>query len=566
VPRIKGAEYLARALEEYGVTHVFFVPTILSATLYELEASTRVARVLTHGEKAAAYMADGYARVTGRPGVCMAQMVGAANLAAGLRDARLACSPVVAITGGPSSSTRDRNAYQENDDIRMMRAVTKFSTRVDDVARLPDSLRQAFRSATTGKPGPVHIELAGHFGEEIEDDELDVELFAEERYSRVPAFRPLPELELLAQAARTLEAAQRPVIVAGGGVRLSGAGAELLALAEALAIPVATALNAKDTLPGDHPLNLGVPGLYSRKSANRAVLEADLVFFVGSQTGSQVTFDWQVPPPGTPVMQLDLDPTELGRNYPNRVSLLGDARATLAELLRVADTSTATVRAEWVTRARELVAEWRAEMAEPMTVDVEPIRPERICGILTEVLPDDAVLVSDTGHSGIWTGSLVDLKAGQGYIRCAGSLGWGLPGALGAQLAAGRRPVVLFTGDGGLYYHVAELETAVRWRVPVVIVVNDNRSLNQEINEYAAAYGGQLHGRHHELWQFDDVDLARLSESLGAVGVRVTRPDDLASAITAALGNDGPTIIDVATDMTAVAPGAFVYETAGSRA
>jgi acetolactate synthase-1/2/3 large subunit len=556
-----GGEYLARTLDDYGVTHVFFVPTILSRTLYELERSTEVMRILTHGEKAAAYMADGYARASGRPGICMAQMVGTANLAAGLRDAYLACSPMIAITGGPEAASRDRNAYQENDDARMMRSVTKWSTRVDDVERLPDAVRQAFRAATTGKPGPVHLELAGHFGA-VEDDELEIDVFAEPRFGQVPPFRPLPELELLEEAARALEAALRPVIVAGGGVRASDGGAELRALAEALAIPVATALNAKDLLPGHHPLNVGVPGLYSRKCANRAVLEADLVFFVGSRTGGQVTLDWQVPKRGTPVIQLDLDPAELGRNYPNRVSLLGDAKATLAELHRIADARTAATRAPWIERVRELVGEWRSETEGQLTADVEPIRPERVCRILEDVLPEDAVLVADTGHSGMWTGGLIDLKDGQRYIRCAGSLGWGLPAAIGATLAVRDRPVVLFTGDGGLYYHLAELETAARWGIPTVILVNDNRSLNQEVEVFEEAYGGKLHGRHHELWHFRDVDLAEVSTSLGANAVRVTRSEELTPALEAALQHDGPTVLDVVTDVDAMAPTAFVYDSA----
>jgi acetolactate synthase-1/2/3 large subunit len=538
---------------------VFFVPTILSQTLYEMERRTGIARILTHGEKAAAYMADGYARATGRPGVCLAQMVGTANLAAGLRDAYLACSPVIAITGGPSALSRDRHTYQENDDIAMMRAVTKFSARVDALQRLPDALRHAFRVATTGKPGPVHLELAGHVGE-LEEEDGEFELVVEPEYKRVPPFRPVAEAERVAAGAKLLATAERPIVVAGGGVRLSGAGPELVALAEALAIPVATSLNAKDTFPGGHPLSAGVVGLYSRKSANRAVLEADLVFFVGSQTGSQVTYNWQVPPRGTDVIQLDVDPEELGRNYPTRVSLLGDAKVTLTALLRAADPRTAGARERWVGRVRELVDDWRSEVAERLTADVDPIRPERICRILEDVLPADALVISDTGHSGMWTGGMLDLKPGQGYIRCAGSLGWGLPGSIGAKLAAGERPVVLFTGDGGFYYHLAEIETAARWQVATVVIVNNNRSLNQERDLYQDVYGGELRGRHHELWQFAELELSRVAEALGARGTRVTHATELPGAIKDALAQPGPTVIDVATDITATAPLAFVYE------
>jgi acetolactate synthase-1/2/3 large subunit len=558
--KMTAARFIAESLESYGVTHLFFVPTILSLTLAEMEKRTSIQRIMTHGEKPAVYMADGYARASGRPGVCMAQTVGAANLAAGLRDPYLACTPMIAITGGPYSHTRDRHTYQQIDDYPLFKPVTKYSADVDSAARLPDVLRQAFRAATTGTPGPAHVQVAGHMGI-IETEEADLEIVPEARFGRVPPFRPAPDVGSVADVARLLSAAERPIIVAGGGVRSSGAGAELVALAERLAIPLATSLNAKDLVPGDHPLLVGVPGLYCRKSANRAVLEADLVFFVGSHTGSQVTFDWKVPPVGTPVIQLDINPEELGRHYPNRASLLGDAKVALAHLIEAADPATAETRKPWVERAQTLVREWRDEFA-PMTgSDAVPVRPERICQVLSDLMPQDTLLVSDTGHSGMWTGGFVDLnKPGQGYIRAAGSLGWGLPAALGAKLACPDRPVLLFSGDGGMWYHLSELETAVRWNIAAVLLINNNKSLNQEIAIYKDAYGGKLHGRHGELWQFEDIDFAGLAQSMGAEGIRVEKPGELAGALDKAFACGRPCVVDVAADIEALAPTAFVYD------
>jgi acetolactate synthase-1/2/3 large subunit len=556
--KITGAEYLARSLDAYGVSAVFFVPTILSRTLYELEARTGVRRILTHGEKAAVYMADGYARASGRPGVCMAQTVGAANLAAGLRDPFLGCSPVLALTGGPYNWSRGRSYYQEIEDFPLFKPVTKFSAQVTDAGRLPDLLSYAFAAATAGQPGPVHLEVAGHSGEDVEDGETDAPVPAPQP-ATVPRLRTRPDTGAIAAAAQLLRAASRPVIVAGGGVRASGAGPELLALAERLHAPVATSLNAKDVLPGDHPLNVGVPGLYSRASANHVLLEADLVLFVGSKTGNQVTLKWQVPPLSTKVIQLDIDANEIGRHYPDTLGVLGDAKLGLAELasaLAPADSNTgAGDRADWARRAADLVRSWRAQWAEPMASDQVPIRPERLCAELTAHLPDDALLVSDTGHSGMWTGGMVDLRhPGQGYIRAAGSLGWGLPAALGAQVAQPDRPVVLFTGDGGLWYHIAELETAARRQIPAVIVVNNNGSLNQEINVYTSAYGGALHGRHDELWHFRETDFARVAESMGVLGLTVKKASDFEGALDQALASNGPAVIDVVTEMEALAP------------
>jgi acetolactate synthase-1/2/3 large subunit len=555
-----GARFIAEALEAYGVTHVFFVPAILSHTLAQLELHTGVQRVMTHGEKAAAYMADGYARASGRVGVSFAQCVGAANLAAALRDPFLACSPMVVFTGGPYAHQRHRHSYQETDDFPLFKPFTKFSARVEDVTQLPELMRQAFRAATSGTPGPAHLELAGHLGE-LEQETGDLELIVEPQFGHVPALRSPSEPDGVIQVARLLEQAQRPVIVAGGGVRTSGAGAELLELAERLAIPIATSMNAKDVIPGDHPLNVGVPGWYCRKSANQIVLESDLVFFVGSHTGSQVTFKWQVPPPGTPVIQLDINPEELGRHYPNQASLLGDARTVLRQLIEACDAATGQKRKPWTDRAGTLVARWREESGPMMRSDDVPIRPERICGELTDLLPPGTLLVSETGHSGMWTGGMVDLtKPGQGFIRAAGSLGWGLPAALGAKLALPDRPVLLFSGDGGFWYHLSELETAVRWKIPAVLLINNNKSLNQEIDILADAYGGALRGRHAELWQFSDVSFAEMARAMGAEGVRVQKPVELAGALDKAFSVDGPCVVEVMTEMTATAPLAWLGE------
>ena len=553
MPAMSGAEYLARTLESYGVTSVFLVPTVLSRTLVELEERTEVKRVVTHGEKASAYMADGYARATGRPGVCMAQTVGAANTAAGLQDAYLGCSPVVALTGGPYRWSRHRNYYQEIENFPMFEPVTRWNARVQDTDRLPDMLAQAFRRATGGKPGPTHLELAGHTGDDIENGTLDAEIPATGDI-RLPPLRMEPDPEAVSRAVRRLREARRPVIVAGGGVRSSGARAELQALAERLGAPVATSLNGKDTFPADHPLSVGVPGLYARASANHVLLEADVVLFVGSQTGSQLTLTWQVPPPSTPVVHIDVEPAELGRHYPDTVPLVADARTGLARLLDALGDVDSTTTAAWVERATELGRRWRERLAGQLESDQVPMRPERLSNELTQVLPDNALLVADTGHAGMWTGGYVDLHRGQEFIRAAGSLGWGLPAAIGAQIGRPDAQVVLFTGDGGLWYHLAELETAARWQVPLVVVVNDNRSLNQEIGPYTAAYGGSLRGRHHELWHFEDLDLARVAESLGVTGIRVSKPGELESAMQQAVEARGPVLIDAVTDMSVLAP------------
>lgn len=554
MPKITGAQFLADSLNAYGVTHVFFVPAILNHTLAEIEKRTQIKRILTHSEIAAVYMADGYARASGRVGVAFAQCVGAANLAAGLRDPFLACSPVVVMAGGPYSDSRGQHVYQEVEDFPLFKSVTKYSARVETVTRLPDILRQAFRAATTNSPGPVHLELAGHLGE-VEQEMADLTVISEPMFGRTPPFRPAPDRLMSRNVAELLGASQRPIIIVGGGARTSGAGEELRVLAERLAIPVATSLNAKSLLPGDHPLNVGVVGTYARHSANRAVLAADLVFFVGSHTGSQVTAKWQVPRRGTNVIQLDINAEELGRHYPNNISLLGDAKVGLRDLINLSDAGTAKNRQTWVDQVQALAQTWQSEVKLLYESDSIPIRPERICRELSRHLPDNALVVSDTGHSGMWSGAMLDLlRSGQDYIRAAGSLGWGFPAALGAKLAVPDRPVLSFSGDGGFWYHLSELETAVRWNINAVLLVNNNKSLNQEMDIVKDAYGGSLEGNHGELWKFRDVSFCALAESIGAKGIRVEKPSEIGSALEQAFACKSPCVVEVMSDIRAIAP------------
>jgi len=554
MPPTSGARILCEMLDGYGVSHVFMVPAILRRTLFELERRTSIARIQTHGEKAAAYMADGYARASSRPGICMAQGVGAANLAAGLRDAWLAHSPVIAFTGGTTPDTEFRRRYQDVDDLPSFRTVTKFSGRIETVSRIPDLVRQAFRVASSGCPGPVHLQFRGQEGE-VDEDEAELEVVVEDDFARVPPFRPAPEPARVEAAVALLSAAERPVLVAGGGVRASGAGRELVALAEKLAIPVATSLTGKDSIPGTHPLAVGVVGTYSRSSANRVVAAADLVFFVGTATGSMTTHFWQVPPVGTPAIQLDLDPEALGRNYPLQVAVLGDARASLAEMERLADAARAGRRAAWVARAQAEVAAWRREAAPALESEQVPIRPERICRELTELLPADAIVLADTGHAAMWAGGYVDLThPGQSFLRSAGHLGWAFPAGLGAKCARPERPVVTFTGDSGLLYHLAEIETAARWKINAITIVNNNGGGNQSRRGFDRVYGGRQSEQARELWTFEPLNFARIASELGALGIRVERPSELRPAIEHALEAGRPVVVDVVTDVEALAP------------
>ena len=552
--KVTGAQILADMLQGYGVTHVFMVPAVLRRTFAEMERRTQIKRIHTHGEKSAAYMADGYARASGRPGVCMAQVIGALNLAAGLRDAHLAHSPVIAFTGGRDPHTKFRKVYQEVDDLPAFEPVTKFNATVDAVERFPDMVRQAFRVAVSGVPGPVHLQFRGNEGQ-IDAEEAEMKPLCETMFSHVPPFRPEAELGTLLAALDVLQQAARPVIIAGGGVRASGAAAELVALAEKLAIPVATSLNGKDSIPGAHPLAVGVVGSYSRESANRVVARADVVCFVGTEAGGMTTHFWAVPRIGVPAIQIDIDPEALGRNYPLQAAVQGDARTVLARMLERADPATATRRKPWTDDASALCAEWRTKYRMSMESDAVPIRPDRICGELSQHAPEDAIIVVDTGHAGMWMGGMFDVRGRkQSYMRSAGHLGWAFPAGLGAKCACPERPVIVFTGDAGFWYHIGEIETAVRWKINTVTIVNNNGGGNQSKRGFDRAYGGQQTETARELWTYTQVNFARIAEDMGALGIRVEKPGDFAPALQRALAANRPVVIDVVTDIEVLAP------------
>jgi acetolactate synthase-1/2/3 large subunit len=316
-------------------------------------------------------------------------------------------------------------------------------------------------------------------------------------------------------------------------------------------------------IPDTHPLSVGVCGTYSRACANQSVDAADLVFFIGSKTGGQVTTNWQVPKRGTRVIQLDIDAGELGRNYPNAASLCGDAKATLARVIGAVKAPRKN--AGWVKQVQGFVAAWRADADTMRNSDALPMRPERLGREITEALPNDAVVVSDTGHSGIWTATMIDLKhQTQKYIRCAGSMGWGFPGALGVKCAVGDRPVVCWTGDGAFYYHIAELETAARYGINLVIVVNDNSALNQEIPLVKNSMGRQNPAKPEELWLFEKTDFVKVAESFGCAGIRAETPQQLKDALAKAFSMNRPVVIDAISDINAFAKRAWLPQGASS--
>jgi acetolactate synthase I/II/III large subunit len=548
--KMTGARLFARTLQAYGVSHVFFMDAVLRRALAEME-DCNITRILGHSEKAVAYMADGYARVSGRPGVCFAQSVGAANLAAAMQDPYLGHSAVVAFTGRHVPQFQHRNAYQEVQHEPLFSAVTKFHAKIETLDQMQHLIRQAFREATTGTPRPVHLDIAGLTGDALTVLEDEFDIVADQAHARYPAFRPAPDPAVVQHAAEAIGRSRRPVIVADRGVVVSRGEVALARLAQRIQAAVVVTLDAKAVMLEDHPLFRGVVGLYGRSCANHVVAEADLVIFAGSNTSDHTTANFKLPGPGIPVIQIDQDPVEIGRNYPGTLGLLADVGAGMEALAAACEPG---ARADWLGQSQKHVDDWHAQVRESRAAESLPMRPERLCAEFTQALPENAIVIADTGYSALWTGTLVYLKsASQNYFRAAGSLGWAFPASLGAKCAAPDRPVICFTGDGGFYYHLPELETARRRGIKTVTVVNNNHSLSQGLRNLTTAYGDRDRTRMGECFEYRETDFARVAQAFDCFGVIVERPADFRKAFELAMASDLPAVIDVRTEFGAIA-------------
>lgn len=495
-------------------------------------------------------MADGYARVSGRPGLCWAQSVGAANLAAGLQDAWLARVPLIAITGRKADKDQDRNAYQEIDHAKAFSAVTRHSGRVSDATELPRMLANAWRTALSGVPRPVHLDVPGLMAEHLESATIDDRFVPADLLKAIERPRLAPMPSQLQAAAGAIRGARRVVIVAGSDAVAAGAGPALQALAEQLGAPFATTVGARAIVPTAHALAIGTVGSYGMPVTNRVVHEADLVLVVGAQLSDQNTHGWRVPAPHQSLVQIDADAAEAGRVYPHACAVVGDPRLAveaLAPLLQGHRSDEAFAR-----EAAQAMAAWQGQAEAARAGDHTPIRVDRLCAEVSAALPDDGILVADTGYSAIWSCTHMAFKAGQRYLRAAGSLGWAFPAALGAQCAAPDRRVVCFNGDGAFYYHLAEIETALRYQLPVTVVVNNNSGFGQDACNMVAR--GMPLEQVNELAAFRSLDFAAIARSFGANGVRVTDTAQLATALKDAVRSDRLTVVDVATGFLDRAP------------
>jgi acetolactate synthase-1/2/3 large subunit len=470
----------------------------------------------------------------------------------GLIDALFAKSPVVALASDVKAAVQHRFAYQELDQTAMFRPAVKWGARVERAERLPDLLRTAIREAVTGCPGPTYLGLPSDLLVQPVDRPPG-ELFLDP-----PAYlAAAPAAGAVEMIVAELERAARPVVLAGTGVVSSRAFDALRVLVETLGLPVVTSVGGKGAIAETHPLAFGVAGRYSRWSSNAVLGRADLVLAFGSRLNDMATDDGRLVADDARVVHVDVDPSALGRTQAETVSVVGDAATTLAAVRDAAGARAGAYRDRWVewrTHCERLRDEWllaRTRLEEELR-GTSPVSPVSVVAALREVLDPDDVVVADTGYMAAWTSALYDVcAAGLTHLRTAGSLGWALPAAIGAQLALpeGRR-VVAVTGDGGIGYHLAELETALRLDVPIVVVVMNNGTLAFERHSQARLLGRVV----GELVDFADVDYAAAAIALGGHGARVDAESELVPALRRALAAGRPALLDVRVEPGAEAP------------
>ncbi len=544
-----GAKAVAQTMRNHGVKHFFHVSGGMISLFIETE-DAGIDLVLARSEKAAAYMADGYSRISYRPSVCFGQAgPGAINLAAGISEAYWTCTPVVALTGSTSVPHLYRYQYQELDEMPFFEPTTKWNAQIYTADRAAEIMRNAFTVATSGCPGPVHVNL--HY--DAANYEVDIpEPHPEPGHASYPTGRTRPDPASVKEVADALAGAERPAIVAGGGVIISQAWNEVTELAESLFIPVATTLSGKGTIPDAHPLYVGVVGRYSSSTANKVVEEADTVFFIGSKTGGMATDNWTVPGKDATILQLDVEPETMGRNYNVASKMVCDAKAGLRDLLAVLGEMTRKPEnKKYLEHVAALKREWSETASSVMSSDAVPIKPHRVIKEIRDVLGEKDILVADTGQMGAWTGVLYPTVApGRTYIRAAGTLGWSLPAAIGAKFAAGDSRVLDVTGDGGVAYHISELETALRCDKPFVAVVFNNVTLG--MLHYGFKWRGG--GKALKASDFIDVDYGRVAEAFGCHGQRVERPGELKEAMETAFASGKPAVVDVMIDRYELSP------------
>jgi acetolactate synthase-1/2/3 large subunit len=541
-----GAEAVVRMLQGHGVRHVFGLCGDTSLPFYDALARLNhgIEHVLTRDERHAAYMADGYARITGKPGICEGPSGGGATyILPGVIEANESSVALLSLTSDVPVTARGKYPLTELDQKALFAPLTKWNGVADHVDHIPGLFRKGFRAITTGRPGAAHIGLPY----DLLKQDLDAALvWSQAEHGRFPAFRTGPDPAMIVGAASAILAAKNPVFVVGGGVIISGASAELAALAELLDAPVTSTVSGHGALPDDHPLAVGVVGTNGGVDQTREVVAgADLVVFVGCRAGSTTTEHGSVPGRAVPIVHIDIDPEVVGANYRYEAALVGDARLCLSALLAETVRQLAgKQRASGAAQRLAVLRQAKRDAFEALAHSTgTPIRPERVLASLQAALPADAILVADPGTPcPYFSGHYQFNSAGRRFItnRAQGALGFAMAAAIGAWYGSPGSKVVAAMGDGSFGFCVGELETLVRKNIPLTLIVFSNASYGWIKASQKSGYDARYFSV-----DFNRTDHARIAEAYGVKAWTVTDPAELDGVVRKAIAHDGPSLIDV---------------------
>lgn len=533
---MRGAKLLLDSLSRRGVDTVFGIPGGASLSIYEEMSSTDLRHILGRHEGSTVFMADGFSRVAKKPGVFLGTSgPGATNAITGMATAYTDSSPVIAITGQVATHAMGRDAFQEADSFDLMVPVTKWNFKLRHGGEIPKVINRAFRIATTGRFGPVAIDVPS----DLVSKDVPSEAIVEDSETVMANSSDLTELS---NAVSMIRRSIRPAIIAGGGVRWSDSGDVVMRLAEMIGAPVVTTVMGKGAVPEDHPLAIGVTGMHGRRSSHWVLNEADLVIAVGTRFSDRTTGKMSGFLPNARVIHIDIDRAEIGKNVSGVVGLAGNSADVLNAIMSGLEYQ-AESRGEWVRKVSEVRGFCECDFDLPGN----PIKPQKLISSLSKLLPDDAILTTDVGQHQMFAAHFFEAKKKRQFVTSGGlgTMGFGFPAAVGAKIAAPDKKVVSIVGDGGFQMSYAEFITAVENEVPVFTVIMNNQTLGMVRQFQKQFYGNKIYAADYQR----SPDFAKFAESMGGEGVTVEKASELQEAIIRGLKSDVPFIADVRVDI-----------------
>ncbi|MFU8653592.1 acetolactate synthase large subunit [Methanotorris formicicus] len=550
---MKGAEGIIKALEAEGVKILFGYPGGAMLPFYDALYESDLIHILTRHEQAAAHAADGFARASGEPGVCVSTSgPGATNLVTGVATAYADSSPVIALTGQVPTHLIGNDAFQEIDALGLFMPITKHNFQIQRPEDIPSTFRAAFEIATTGRPGPVHIDLP----KDVQEREFDINKYPIPTIVDLPGYKPTTVGHPLQikRAAKLIAEAERPVIIAGGGVNIANASEELIKLSELARIPVCTTLMGKGSFPEDHPLSLGMVGMHGTKAANYCVTESDILIAIGCRFSDRITGDIKSFAPYAKIIHIDIDPAEIGKNVRVDVPIVGDAKIVLRDLIANLMRCEIKNKESWMERVKEL----KKASIPFMEYDDKPLKPQRIVKELMDALKEidpnlkKTIITTDVGQNQMWVAHYFKVKNPRTFLSSGGlgTMGFGFPSAIGAKVAKPNYNVIAVTGDGGFLMNSQELATIREYDIPIVICIFDNRTLGM-VYQWQNLYYGK---RQCEVHLGESPDFVKLAESYGIKGRKITNPEEIKEALLEAIKSNEPYLLDFIIDPSEALP------------